>query len=78
MSSYDAFAAQPDPGTIPPDERAAFIALIEAAQRLLLRVDRPYLALCLDQFRTMALAAWPDVAPAPARAGAPMPAPLRD
>lgn len=56
--------AEPWEETPPGDTRAEFLALIESAQRLLLRVDRPYLALCLGQFRTMALAAWPDAAPA--------------
>jgi hypothetical protein len=36
-----------------------FAFLIRQTQALLLHIDRPYLALCLQQFERMALADWP-------------------
>lgn len=48
---------------LPPREE--FANLIRATTRLLLRIDRPYLAMCLRQFELMALAVWPDSDPPP-------------
>ncbi len=50
-------------GGIPPREE--FGALMRATMQLLLRIDRPYLALCLRQFELMALAVWPETDPPP-------------
>lgn len=38
---------------------------MRATMRLLLRIDRPYLAMCLRQFELMALAVWPETDPPP-------------
>jgi hypothetical protein len=44
--------------------REYFLWLMREASRVLLRIDRPYVALCLRQFETMALAVWPADPPA--------------
>jgi hypothetical protein len=61
----------PDP-TAFQTHHAHFTWLMQQAGLVLLQVDRPYLAACLQQFQTMAEAVWPDESQQP-----PLPLPLR-